>query len=155
MLETIPGVNKVAAATFIAEMGVDMSVFNSSKHLASWAGSVQETTKVPVKKKTSKITHGNKALRTIAVECALATRQQNNRISAHRNRIMKRQGKKKAHIASAHLIIVIAYNILKLVNSSELGFDYVHNSEPQKEEKMINYLKRKGYSISAPDSESA
>ncbi|UTW69078.1 hypothetical protein KHA80_18235 [Anaerobacillus sp. HL2] len=66
---------------------------------------------------------------------ALATRQQNNRISAHRNRIMKRQGKKKRHIASAHLIIVIAYNILKLVNLSELGFDYVHNSEPQKEEK--------------------
>ncbi|UTW69166.1 IS110 family transposase [Anaerobacillus sp. HL2] len=61
LLETIPGVNKVAAATFIAEMGVDMSVFNSSKHLASWAGIVQETTKVPVKK-TSKITHGNKAL---------------------------------------------------------------------------------------------
>ncbi|UTW69751.1 transposase [Anaerobacillus sp. HL2] len=81
-------------------------------------------------KKTSKITHGNKALRTIAVECALAARQQNNRISAHRNRIMKRQGKKKAHIASAHLIIVIAYNILKTGEPyQELGSDYVHNSE--------------------------
>jgi hypothetical protein len=30
-------VNKAAAATFIAEMGVDMSVFKSAKH-ASWAG---------------------------------------------------------------------------------------------------------------------
>nr|WP_244943924.1 IS110 family transposase [Siminovitchia fortis] len=38
LLDTIPGVNKAAAATFIAEMGVDMSVFKSSKHLASWAG---------------------------------------------------------------------------------------------------------------------
>jgi transposase len=38
LLETIPGVNKAAAATFIAEMGTDMSVFKSSKHLASWAG---------------------------------------------------------------------------------------------------------------------
>ncbi|MFE4814111.1 hypothetical protein ACFQ9Y_23740 [Peribacillus simplex] len=27
---------KAAAATFIAEMGVDMSVFKSAKHLASW-----------------------------------------------------------------------------------------------------------------------
>ncbi|UTW68515.1 hypothetical protein KHA80_12925 [Anaerobacillus sp. HL2] len=69
---------------------------------------------------------------------------------------MKRQGKKKAHIASAHLIIVIAYNILKTVNLIRTRVsDYVHNSEPQKEEKWINYLKRKGYSISAPDSESA
>ncbi|MBL3646043.1 IS110 family transposase, partial [Bacillus sp. RHFB] len=38
LLDGIPGVNKAAAATFIAEMGVDMSVFKSAKHLASWAG---------------------------------------------------------------------------------------------------------------------
>jgi len=38
LLDTIPGVNKNGAATFIAEMGVDMSVFKSAKHLASWAG---------------------------------------------------------------------------------------------------------------------
>ncbi len=38
LLDSIPGVNKAAAATFIAEMGVDMSVFKSAKHLASWAG---------------------------------------------------------------------------------------------------------------------
>ncbi|CAH2717675.1 IS110 family transposase ISAzo28 [Neobacillus rhizosphaerae] len=38
LLDTIPGVNQKAAATFIAEMGVDMSVFKSSKHFASWGG---------------------------------------------------------------------------------------------------------------------
>jgi transposase len=38
LLDGIPGVNKAAAATFIAEMGVDMSVFKSAKHLASWSG---------------------------------------------------------------------------------------------------------------------
>lgn len=38
LLDTIPGVNKNSAATFIAEMGVDMSVFKSAKHLSSWAG---------------------------------------------------------------------------------------------------------------------
>jgi transposase len=38
LLDTIPGVDKNAAAIFIAEMGVDMSVFKGSKHLAAWAG---------------------------------------------------------------------------------------------------------------------
>jgi transposase len=38
LLDTIPGVNKDSAAIFIAEMGVDMSVFGSAKRLASWAG---------------------------------------------------------------------------------------------------------------------
>lgn len=39
LLDTIPGVNKDAAAVFVAELGVDMSVFkNSSKRMASWVG---------------------------------------------------------------------------------------------------------------------
>ncbi|WP_188632894.1 transposase, partial [Lentibacillus kapialis] len=38
LLDTIPGVNKSGAATFIEEIGVDMSVFQSAKYLASWAG---------------------------------------------------------------------------------------------------------------------
>ncbi|MBR8645679.1 IS110 family transposase [[Brevibacterium] frigoritolerans] len=62
--------NKAAAATFIAEMGVDMSVFKSAKHLASWAGVSPETTE-SAGKKTSKTTQGNKALKTMAVECVL------------------------------------------------------------------------------------
>jgi transposase len=37
-LATIPGVGKRAAEVIIAESGVDMSVFPTSGHLASWAG---------------------------------------------------------------------------------------------------------------------
>jgi transposase len=35
---TIPGVARRTAEVLIAECGVDMSVFPSSGHLASWAG---------------------------------------------------------------------------------------------------------------------
>lgn len=39
LLDTIPGVNKDSAAVFVAELGVDISVFgNSVKRAASWAG---------------------------------------------------------------------------------------------------------------------
>ncbi|MEI2471553.1 transposase [Peribacillus frigoritolerans] len=50
LLDGIPGVNKSAAATFIAEMGVNMSVFKSAKHLASWAGVSPGNYERPVKK---------------------------------------------------------------------------------------------------------
>jgi transposase len=38
LLDTIPGVDKTAAQSIIAEVGVDMDVFPSADHLASWAG---------------------------------------------------------------------------------------------------------------------
>jgi transposase len=37
-LDTITGVGKRAAETIVAEIGVDMTVFPTAGHLASWAG---------------------------------------------------------------------------------------------------------------------
>ena len=92
----------------------------------------------------------------MAVECVLGTSRQNNRIAAHRKRITKRQGKMKGRIATAHLMITIAYNILKTGEPyKELGPDYIHNTKMTKELKMVDYLKRKGYTIVTSDQETA
>jgi transposase len=37
-LDTIPRVNKRTAEVIVAEIGVDMRVFPSADHLATWAG---------------------------------------------------------------------------------------------------------------------
>ncbi|WP_240189992.1 hypothetical protein [Bacillus sp. P14.5] len=106
--------------------------------------------------KKSKTTYGNKALRTVAVECSFATDRQVNRISAHRKRIMKRQGKAKSRIASAHLLLTIAYNILKTKEPyQELGPDYYQQKEQNKDLKIIQYLKKKGYNIELREDKSA
>lgn len=156
LLDTIPGVDKNGAAIFIAEMGIDMSVFKSSKHLASWAGVSPGNNESAGKKKTSKTTKGNKALKTVAIECVLGTSGQQNRITAHRKRITKRQGKKKGQMASAHLLITIAYNVLKKGEPyQELGADYIKHEQKSKELKMVEYLKRKGYNVSSSDPQTA
>ncbi len=109
-----------------------------------------------LEKNSSKTTKGNKALKTMAVECVLGTSGQNNRINAHRKRITKRQGKKKGTIASAHLILTIAFNILKTGEPyQELGANYMKKEQKNKELKMIEYLKRKGYNISPSDQKTA
>ncbi|WJQ79275.1 transposase [Brevibacillus brevis] len=38
LLQSVPGVDKLTAATLLAEMGPDMSQFPTAVHLASWAG---------------------------------------------------------------------------------------------------------------------
>jgi len=37
-LTQIPGVDCIGAATIIAELGIDMSVFPTARHAAAWAG---------------------------------------------------------------------------------------------------------------------
>jgi transposase len=38
LLKQVPGISTKSAETLIAEIGLDMSVFPTDKHLASWAG---------------------------------------------------------------------------------------------------------------------
>jgi hypothetical protein len=38
LLSTIPGVDKISAQAIVAEVGIDMSVFETPERLASWAG---------------------------------------------------------------------------------------------------------------------
>jgi transposase len=55
-LDTITGVGKWAAETIIAEIGVDMSVFPTAGHLASWAGRCQGNNLTGGKRRSGKPT---------------------------------------------------------------------------------------------------
>jgi transposase len=46
LLCTIPGVQRRTAECIIAEIGTDMSVFSTAKHLASWAGQMPRQRKI-------------------------------------------------------------------------------------------------------------
>ena len=36
-MDSIPGIDKTAAAAIIAEIGIDMSKFKTAEHICSWA----------------------------------------------------------------------------------------------------------------------
>lgn len=112
-LQTMPGVSKLIALAILAEIGTDMSVFPTSKHLASWAGVCPGNNESAGKKKSSRITHGNKYLKTVLVEAAWSASRSKNCHYADRYRaIASRRGKKKAIMAVAHSILVSAYHVL-------------------------------------------
>ncbi|WP_148356772.1 hypothetical protein [Peribacillus simplex] len=62
----------------------------------------------------------------------------------------------KGRIASAHLLLTIAYNILKTGEPyHELGSNYLEEKQMNKELKMIKYLKKKGYTIVTSEQQTA
>ena len=55
LVMSVPGIQTFSAISVIAEIGVDMSVFPSSKHLCSWAGLTPQNNESAGKKKTTRI----------------------------------------------------------------------------------------------------
>lgn len=150
LLDTIPGVDIKAAAVIVAEIGVDMSVFQSDRHLSSWAGVSPGNNESAGKKKQKRCAQGNKHLKATLGECAwAASNKKNSRLSAFYWRLVKRMGKKKATVALAHLILRIAYNILLTKEPyKELSNDYMVDVEKKRQTKMIKELEAKGFTVS-------
>lgn len=149
LLDTIPGINKDAAACIIAEIGTNMDLFETEAHLASWAGICPGNNESAGVKKKSKSRHGNKQLKSMLCQSAWAINTKKDcRITSFFHRVKRRQGEKKAAIATAHLYLRIIYRILSdKVEYCELGSHYI----PDKKERTLNQLKKQiqkmGYSI--------
>ena len=103
-----------------------MAQFPTAGHLASWAGLCPGNNESAGKRKSGKLRHGNPWLRSLLCQAAWAvSRTKKTYLSAQFHRLAARRGGKRANIAVAHSILVIAYHILKEKKPyQELGGDY-------------------------------
>ena len=152
LLSTIPGVNRRTAETLIAEIGVDMSRFATSGHLASWAGMCPGNDESAGKRRSSKTRKGSKWLGTALTESAhAAARTKGSYLSAQYASIRGRRGSKKAAVAVGHSILVIAYHLLeRKVPYEDLGEDYLHNRRCSREartNRLVRKLERLGHKV--------
>ena len=69
---TVPGLAAFSAISVIGEIGTDMSVFPTSKHLCSWAGLTPQNNQSAGKKKTTCISRAGAYIKPLLVQCALA-----------------------------------------------------------------------------------
>jgi transposase len=114
LLQTIPGVGPLSAATILAETGPDLEAFPTAEQLTSWAGLCPGNRETAGIRKGSQTTHGNPYLRTALVQCAwAATRKSGSVFQARFQRLAPRRGEKRAIIAAAHLMLIILYCMLK------------------------------------------
>jgi transposase len=73
LLLTVPGIKEpLTAIRILAEIGADMSVFETSKKLCSWAGLTPQNAESAGKKKTTRINRAGAYLKPLLVQCVLA-----------------------------------------------------------------------------------
>jgi transposase len=114
LLLTLPGVDQVTAASRLAEIGPDASAFPSAAQLSSWAGLCPGNNVSAGVKRSCRTTKGNVWLRATMIESAWAgSRKKGSVLNVKFRRLSPRRGKKRALIAAAHTLLVIAYCMLK------------------------------------------
>lgn len=156
LVMSAPGIQSFAAIGIISEIGVDMSVFPTSKHLCSWAGLTPQNNESAGKKKTTRISRAGAYIKPLLVQCALCAIRA-KQFPEVRNRYLalkKRRGHKKAIIAIARMLLTAIYNMLKK-NEPYNPELYRQADRPPTHrevsvEEAIFILQRQGYLVTAP-----
>jgi transposase len=142
-LDTIPGVDRRAAESIVAEVGVDMGQFPSAAQLASWVGLSPGNNESAGKRKSGRTTKGDRWLRVVLVQCAwAASRSKGTHLQTLYRRLAGRRGKKRALVAVAHRLLLIVYNVLKKGQSYQEPSVSVPDKPQDKERLKQRLLKR-------------
>ena len=115
LLMTVPGISTpLTAIRILAEIGTDMSVFETAKQLASWAGLTPQNQESAGKKKTTRIGRAGAYLKPLLVQIALNCGK-SDKCPELKNKYLalkKRRGGKKAVIAIARKLLTAMWHIL-------------------------------------------
>ena len=141
-IQEIPGIGNTSAEVVISVIGTDMSRFPTDGHISSWAGLCPGNNQSAGKRKSGKTRKGNSLLRSTLVVCAhSAVKNKNSYFYAQFQRISAHRGKKRAHVAIAHSILIAIYHVLKdNVPFRDLGSEYYNQFN--RERKINAYLKK-------------
>lgn len=155
LLDTIPGVAHQTAEIIVSEIGIDMSRFPTAKNLAAWAGVAPGNNESAGKRRSGKTRKGNKPLGAALTQAAqAAAHTKNTYLAAQFQRLSGRRGKKKAIVAVAHSILVIAYHLIQRKEQyRELGGNYFDQRNHEAVSKrLVKRLQKLGYQVSLQQS---
>ncbi len=146
----IPGIDMITAWTILAEMGSDMSVFQSPRHAASWAGLCPGNHESGGKRLSNRTRKGNRWLRRAFCQAAwAATRKKNCYLAAFFFRKAGKHGIRKAIVATAHRLLLIAFCVLRDQSEyREAGGDYFDQLNPERtRNRLVRRLQRLGLDV--------
>ena len=125
-LDEIPGVGRRAAQEIIAETGVDMTVFPTAAHLASWAKFTPIDANSAGRKKGGGTGKGNPWLGGTLGEVAAGLARTDTFLGERYRRLARRRGKKRAIVAVGNSVLTVVWHLLSDPDQhyQDLGSDF-------------------------------
>ena len=155
LIRTVPGFDKnpFTAIQILSEIGGDMSVFPTDKHLVSWAGCCPRNDQSNFKIKSTRISRAGSYLKPVLVQVAnaLIKSKKHLEITERYRRIKSHRGHKKAIIAICRMLLTAIWHIL--TDLKPYTAEGYLAPRPVKTEKILttsqalNLLKLRGYVI--------
>ena len=153
LLQTVPGFsgNMMTAIALISEIGADMSVFPSAKHLVSWAGCCPRNDQSAKKVKSTRISCAGVYLKPLLVQVANGVIKSDKypECKERYRRIKARRGHKKAIVAVCRMLLTAIWNILsKLEPYSAAGYledKLTEHSVVITKSQGLELLRKRGY----------
>ena len=155
LIRTVPGFDKnpFTAIQILSEIGGDMSVFPTDKHLVSWAGCCPRNDQSNFKIKSTRISRAGSYLKPVLVQVAnaLIKSKKHPEITERYRRIKSHRGHKKAIIAVCRMLLPAIWHIL--TDLKPYTAEGYLAPRPVKTEKILttsqalNLLKLRGYVI--------
>jgi len=154
LLLTVPGISTpLTAIRILAEIGADMSVFETAKQLVSWAGLTPQNQESAGKKKTTRIGRAGAYLKPLLVQIALAV-SKSDKHSELKNKYLalkRRRGGKKAVIAIARKLLTAIWHILSKNEAYNAELYRKADKPPAAREfttaQAVAFLRNKGFVI--------
>lgn len=128
LLRQIPGIGQQSAMIILAELGEDLSSFDSADKLTKWAGLAPGNRQSAGKWYNQHVTKGNSHLRPILIQAAWAmVRKKGGYWEAQFKWLKKRLPAKKAIVAIARKLLKLIYRVLtKRYKYEEKGGEYFY-----------------------------
>ena len=155
LLYTLPGLDKnpMTAIAILSEIGPDMSVFPSSKHLVSWAGCCPRNDQSNQKVKSRRISRAGCYLKPLLVQVAnaLIKSKKHPEFKERYRRIKSHRGHKKAIIAVCKMLLTAIWNMLSKLEPYNpdgfLGHRPVNEKRVLTKSQALELLRLRGYTI--------
>ena len=154
LLMSVPGIgSQFTAIRILAEIGVDMYVFETAKQLCSWAGLSPQNNESANKKKTTRIARAGAFLKPLLVQCALAAVSSKKYpwLKDKYQALKKRRGHKKAVIAIARKLLAAIWHML--TKNEAYNHELYQKSDPPPVNRVLTpeqafaLLRKHGYQI--------